>query len=623
MGATRAHGGTGPTTKSLIALLLSLILLLSLVTPSRASTESGETPSSEASTTAPEEAETPSDEAEPPIVDESTPPEAEPTETESPAEPETTDAVPTPDAEPSAEPSEGESITTQESDQADTSAAAAATSYWSVPFFEDYYLVDGSSVERVSSDGVPASAVGDASDAVRYANSSFDRSPRPIYAIIDWSEVTSSTAVTTYWLTPSDWARARADNGGVRPDVEFLDHVPGTTYLRYRSSTDPIARTPAGNRSPVTQAQYRAAGSPALTTDHRWFHQTIGTDDIWMMDSSRNATRLSNAQWIRWGSPRLIFPTMTLNRTTWSGSVYSYSYIGDAPVQVHWVTPAQKQELVNAGIQWDVRRVSHISGSRYYRWQSNNEVFVQTPDGHVHKMTSAEYENAGRPAAPLKTGFYVRPSWTNDVFFVQRIGQSSGSRYVSPSELSRQQNPTPRVVNSAPGSSYYRYWGTGTVYWSWHGRTEAMSSAEYNTAGRPSYGWRYYPIFVYGTLRPGYAAYDRYLAGNIQWQQTVRGRHLEMFYAPSRTFPYAIWNSNSSIVGTLIKLRTSYAGTIAALDRYENYDPNASPNSQAYNRVLVTTDNGHTAWAYVASESTARWVRATLDKVRSGDWNRR
>lgn len=67
----------------------------------------------------------------------------------------------------------------------------------------------------------------------------------------------------------------------------------------------------------------------------------------------------------------------------------------------------------------------------------------------------------------------------------------------------------------------------------------------------------------------------------------------------------------------------SYASTLAALDRYERFDPRKPMANQSYNRKLVKDQQGNQVWAYVGSAKMSKYLTKSGIRVKSGDYLKR
>jgi gamma-glutamylcyclotransferase (GGCT)/AIG2-like uncharacterized protein YtfP len=109
-------------------------------------------------------------------------------------------------------------------------------------------------------------------------------------------------------------------------------------------------------------------------------------------------------------------------------------------------------------------------------------------------------------------------------------------------------------------------------------------------------------VFVYGTLKPGEANFDRY-CGN-----RVISRHrgyiqAELYHFPALGYPGAI-PGTSQVHGYVLTFAD--AAILADLDALEDYHPDRQPAENDYTRALVSTYTLArrplvSAWAYFMS----------------------
>ncbi len=120
-------------------------------------------------------------------------------------------------------------------------------------------------------------------------------------------------------------------------------------------------------------------------------------------------------------------------------------------------------------------------------------------------------------------------------------------------------------------------------------------------------------LFVYGTLRPGEVRWHHlqpYVVDDAVAIDTATAGEL---YDTDLDYPAAMFGGADRILGRVYELRADrVAEGLAHLDEVE------SAVRGDYRRVIVTTESGHTAWAYQCGE------RALLVKrIISGDRLRR
>lgn len=117
-------------------------------------------------------------------------------------------------------------------------------------------------------------------------------------------------------------------------------------------------------------------------------------------------------------------------------------------------------------------------------------------------------------------------------------------------------------------------------------------------------------LFVYGTLRKGdvrWGFLERFVADEGT-DDTVAGA----LYDTGLDYPAAVFDEPGTIVGATFRLRSDALDeALAVLDEEED------TVLGLYRRVVVTTSNGVTAWAYAYGDGLE------LTPIPSGDWFRR
>lgn len=137
-----------------------------------------------------------------------------------------------------------------------------------------------------------------------------------------------------------------------------------------------------------------------------------------------------------------------------------------------------------------------------------------------------------------------------------------------------------------------------------------------------------YPVFVYGTLRPGQGNYVVMGDAPVASVRAVLSGHA--IYGAHRGFPYAVEHEDPSAitVGDLVWLSDSDSGLQARdnMDGLEGFHSDA-PSRSHYERVLrqvsVTDAQGAvervTAWTYMARGSARSQLRES-ERILEGDW---
>ncbi|MET7688568.1 gamma-glutamylcyclotransferase family protein [Streptomyces sp. NPDC005483] len=125
-----------------------------------------------------------------------------------------------------------------------------------------------------------------------------------------------------------------------------------------------------------------------------------------------------------------------------------------------------------------------------------------------------------------------------------------------------------------------------------------------------------FPIFVYGTLRPGEVNHDLFLRGRIRSEEPGRLTGALLYDGPG--YPYAVEEAGGVVMGELVTPRAdAYAELLAVLDELEEYRPGDPRN--LYERVareVIRTADGTS----VPAPSVAARLRTGGKPIEGGDW---
>lgn len=132
-----------------------------------------------------------------------------------------------------------------------------------------------------------------------------------------------------------------------------------------------------------------------------------------------------------------------------------------------------------------------------------------------------------------------------------------------------------------------------------------------------------YPVFVYGTLRPGGHNYGTFLDGRVSESAKVTLNGLEMFGSPNDGFPYVALGEGK-VVGELLNIKSEvYDNTVFELDFLEGfYEAGDAQNHYERKLIEITNEDGETArfWIYVVDGEMEKHVRESRERLENGDW---
>jgi gamma-glutamylcyclotransferase (GGCT)/AIG2-like uncharacterized protein YtfP len=127
---------------------------------------------------------------------------------------------------------------------------------------------------------------------------------------------------------------------------------------------------------------------------------------------------------------------------------------------------------------------------------------------------------------------------------------------------------------------------------------------------------RRYPVFVYGTLRPGQPNWGM-LAATAE--RVVAGRLAGAALLDCGHYPAAVERSGGLVAGDVVWIRPdAWLTTLAELDHLERYDP--ADSDRLYERVVRSVDTADgpvDCWVYLAGTMLAGSARPV---VTGGDW---
>lgn len=232
-----------------------------------------------------------------------------------------------------------------------------------------------------------------------------------------------------------------------------------------------VVVTPGAAAAPSTY--YSVPYSDVLI---RHFHYSDGTSTSY---------EASYEQWARDGRPTPSGAPVQYVKYPWSSAIYAVSFFDGDRESWYWEQLTYDQwrragspAAVSAG--W-------IEGSQYYRWASSDELFVEAPDGSVHKLTSAEWAASGfyPPTTRWSQGFY-KYSWSGSIGYL--YDTRSGDGYpISYEDWRAEGFPTPQTVNGVVGQDVYKFSFSPQLYldsailWS-----HPLTGAQWAALGRPA-----------------------------------------------------------------------------------------------------------------------------------------
>lgn len=209
------------------------------------------------------------------------------------------------------------------------------------------------------------------------------------------------------------------------------------------------------------------AVAPASATPYADGYFRIGYNgQIWETDvEARTVRLLTYEEWAGLGYPAPEPARTDVVKYPWSPTLYAVTFLGNYESEWVWDT-LDYAEWELAGFPAP-RDAGWIAGSTLYRWNSSNyEIFVESPDGVVHKLTLSEW---------LATGLKPAKTYYNNTFvkywFDPTIITVTNADFIRPAghaitwdEWRDLAFPTPREVEFLYGDEVFRYEGDSTIW---------------------------------------------------------------------------------------------------------------------------------------------------------------
>lgn len=206
------------------------------------------------------------------------------------------------------------------------------------------------------------------------------------------------------------------------------------------------------------------AVAPASATPFADGYFQIGYNgQIWETNVEAKTVRLlTHEEWAGLGYPTPEPARTDVVKYPWSPTLYAVTFLGN--FESEWVWDAlDYAEWELAGFPAP-RDAGWIAGSTLYKWSSStSEIFVEGPDGVVHKLTYAEWAATGSRPAIQDYHTFVKYPFHPKIILISDFLRATG-RVVAYEEWRDLAFPTPREVTGLRGDAVYRYEGDPTIW---------------------------------------------------------------------------------------------------------------------------------------------------------------
>ena len=94
-----------------------------------------------------------------------------------------------------------------------------------------------------------------------------------------------------------------------------------------------------------------------------------------------------------------------------------------------------------------------------------------------------------------------------------------------------------------------------------------------------------YNLFVYGSLRPNFFNFEKYLEGKTLDIKPAVLKNMDLYHIPYKGYP-AITKGTGVVVGEIITVK-DYDSTVKAIDIMEGFLGENNPNNE-YHKILLS-----------------------------------
>lgn len=224
------------------------------------------------------------------------------------------------------------------------------------------------------------------------------------------------------------------------------------------------------------------APSPAAATADGWYRPPH-TDTIYRVQGGVPHAA-TYAEWSGAGSPAPARAPTSYVKYSWSPTIYAVTFWETSASSWMW-EPLTYAAWQKAGFP-KPQVAGWIKGSRYYKWGTSPEIFVEGADGVNHALTYDEWAASGyQPFTNHSNEGFLKLSWTPTIARMTNL-QSGGGYPIGFPEWQAEAFPTPVSVQRVVGDQFNQYGTDPTIIYSGPTMNRAITYNEWIAAGSPA-----------------------------------------------------------------------------------------------------------------------------------------
>ncbi|WP_129337362.1 hypothetical protein [Cellulomonas endophytica] len=208
------------------------------------------------------------------------------------------------------------------------------------------------------------------------------------------------------------------------------------------------------------------------------YYLVRATGSVWYVDPAADAAyTLTFQEWAEDGFPAPQPAPTDYVRYPWSPGISAVTFFGPERDQWAW-DHLDLGQWLRAGAPAP-RSAGWVEGSDFYTfgqvWTIHGwapaEGFVQDPSGVRHKLTLAQWRDAGEPDLRLRHDRVVQVGWGGVALPELLLVDGAGHRVMTWTDWAAEDFPRPTREGRVPGDSVWRHAGLPVIYYSNAART--------------------------------------------------------------------------------------------------------------------------------------------------------
>jgi hypothetical protein len=268
--------------------------------------------------------------------------------------------------------------------------------------------------------------------------------------------------------------------------------LPAVSFVKNSWSSTIYAVNSSGKGGALSFSDWTSYGQPAPVTSQllagTYFYSKFNDPALYYA-SPAGETTATQAQWSAAGSPAVTMPSRYV-KYPWENTIYKVeaTAVGQSEYAAK-ATALSFSAWAAAGYPAPAN-TPFVAGSTALKYSNLATVFLRSPANVLHELSFAEWmaiPAAQRTFTNMGTGRFVKNSWSGAIYLV---GDNNKGTHVTFEQWKNYGQPAPQVSTLIPGSVFVKLSGNTALYYDSPAGLVPASNAEYVAAGSPAISYR-------------------------------------------------------------------------------------------------------------------------------------